>query len=51
MIDTGMIGKGFGIAALGIGTGIAFGAMKEAVDNKKFKPKKFKSFKMKGFMF
>ena len=51
MVDTGMIGKGIGIAALGIGTGMAFESLQQLQKKKPkkkqcfeptFKPPKFK---------
>ena len=52
-MDTDLIGKGFGIAAVGIGTSIAFKAMKDAMhgshskkyrcyDDKWFNPPRFR---------
>jgi len=32
MIDTDLVGKGIGIAFVGIGAGIALGAMKDLID-------------------
>ena len=52
MIDTGMIGKGFGIAAIGIGTAIALESMRNVITPykkttkiKPFKPLKFEKIK------
>ena len=52
MVDSDLIGKGFGIAALGIGAGIALGAMRDVMPRKKkkdydddwfcFKPPRFR---------
>lgn len=42
MVDTELIEKGFGIAAIGIGSSIALGAMQDLVK----KPKKGKTIKM-----
>lgn len=40
MVDTGLIGKGFGIAAIGIGAGIAFDAMNKSMRSCSSKKKK-----------